>query len=110
MGADRGFIQLRKKGVVPIRQRPTTWYHLAFRSITHGLELPLAVDPLEVAHMQPIAIVQGVGAIVDANQKGWGHGLFCTHKYLLTQPPKGAAQMRYLPICLRFLSLKLQAN
>jgi hypothetical protein len=47
-----------------------TRHHLARRPVADGLEFPLAIDPIEVAHMQALWAPQGLDAIIDQSETG----------------------------------------
>jgi hypothetical protein len=48
---------------------------LACRAIAHSLELPLPIDPLEVAHMQTGRVIQSASTFVTKFKNILSHGL-----------------------------------
>ena len=63
-GTNQRFIESREGGVVPVSERAPAWNDVTIQRVTDSLELPYAVNQLQVAHMLPLVDKDAVNAVI----------------------------------------------
>lgn len=74
-GVDFGLVDLGKGDVVPVRQRPAAWNHVAPFVVANGFEFPDRGDALEVSDMLALRSHDAPDLLVHAFQQQSVHAL-----------------------------------
>ena len=75
-GINQRLVENAEGGIVPISQRPPTGNDVAILIVTDGLELPYAVNKLQVTHMLILVSQDAINVVIDPADSQLIQGIF----------------------------------
>ena len=76
LGINQSLVESAEGGIVPISQRPPAGNDVAILIVTDGLELPYAVNKLQVTHMLILVGQDAINAVIDPAEGQLIQGIF----------------------------------